>query len=114
MKLFAELYLDEDVSMLVATLLHVRGFNVTTARDEGMLRHDDPEQLAHAASRGRCLFTHNRVHYERLHRDYLAAGRKHFGIMIGSRRDPHELARRIAVMLNTLAADEIDNQLLYI
>ena len=29
MKLFAELYLDEDVSVLIATLLRVRGFNVS-------------------------------------------------------------------------------------
>jgi hypothetical protein len=36
MKLFAELYLDEDVSVLVAALLRARGFDVITARDEGM------------------------------------------------------------------------------
>jgi predicted nuclease of predicted toxin-antitoxin system len=114
MKLFADLYLDEDVSVLVATLLRVRGFNVTTARDEGMLHGDDPEQLAYAVSLRRCIFTHNRVHYERLHRDHLAVGQKHFGIIIGSRRNAYELARRIAVILNTLAADEIENQLLYV
>lgn len=88
MKLFAELYLDEDVSVLVASLLRVRGFYVTTARDEGMLRRDDPQQLSYAVAHGRCLFTHNRVHYERLHSDYLAGNDRHFGIIIGSRRKP--------------------------
>lgn len=114
MKLFAELYLDEDVSALVATLLRVRGFNVTTTRDEGMLRRDDPEQLARAISLGRCIFTHNRVHFEELHRDYIERGEKHFGIIIGSRRNVYELARRIAALLDALAADEIENQLLYL
>jgi predicted nuclease of predicted toxin-antitoxin system len=67
MKLFAELYLDEDVSALVATLLRARGFNVTTAREQALLGRDDAEQLAHAVSLGRCIFTHNRIHFERLH-----------------------------------------------
>ncbi len=111
---FADLYLDEDVSVLVATLLRARGFNVTTAREENMLGCDDPEQLAHAVSLGRCLFTHNRIHYEQLHREYLSGNQEHFGVIIGSRRSAHELARRIGVLLNALTADEIRNQLLYV
>ena len=114
MKLFAELYLDEDVSALVATLLRLRGFNVTTARDEGMLTRDDPDQLARAVTLERCIFTHNRVHFEELHRRCVESGQKHFGIIVGSRRSPHELARRIAKLLDALAADEIANQLLYV
>ena len=114
MKLFAELYLDEDVSALVAQLLHARGFNVTTARDESMFGRDDAAQLAHAVTLGRCLFTHNRLHYEQLHHEYLARKQKHFGIVVGSRRNVYELARRIAALLDALAADEIENQLLYV
>lgn len=114
MKLFAELYLDEDVSALVAILLLARGFKVLTARDEEMLGRDDPEQLAHAVSLGRCLFTHNRLHYEQLHREYLANNQKHHGIIIGSRRNVQELSRRLALLLNALTADEITNQLLYV
>jgi len=114
MKLFAELYLDEDVSALVATLLRARGFKVTTAREQALLGRDDAEQLAHAVSLGRCIFTHNRIHFERLHRHYLESGQNHCGIIIGSRRDAYELARRLAVLLDTLTADEIENQLLYI
>ncbi len=68
MKLFAELYLDEDVSVLLATLLRARGFAVTTAHAEGMLHRSDAEQLA----------------------------------------------RRLGILLDTLSADEIQNQLLYI
>ncbi len=114
MKLFADLYLDEDVSVLVATLLRVRGFNVTTARDEDALALDDATQLVRAVVLRRCIFTHNRLDFEQLHRDYLAANKKHFGIIIGSRRNVYELARRIAVLQNTLTADEIENQLLYV
>jgi len=114
MKLFVRLYLDEDVSVLVATLLGARGFDVVTTRDEGMLGQDDPAQLAHAVSLERCIVTHNRVHFEHLHRDSLEAGRTHFGIIVASRRSPYEMAHRLAVLLNTLTADETENQLLYI
>lgn len=114
MKLFAEFYLDEDVSVLVATLLRARGFNVTTTRDEGMLEQSDSEQLARAVSLGRCIITHNRLDYEALHRSCVASDQEHHGIIIASRRNAYELARRIAMPLDALSADEIQNQLLYL
>lgn len=114
MNLFADLYLDEDVSVLVATLLRVRGFNVTTTRDQAMLGQPDECQLARATELSRCIITHNRVDYEQLHRRYLTTGQKHFGIIVGARRDAYELARRIAKLLDTLSADELENQIFYI
>ena len=94
MKLFAKLYLDEDVSALVATLLRARGFDAITTRDENMLGQDDPQQLAHAVSLERCIVTHNRVYFERLYVKYLKTARVHFGIIVASRRSPYEIARR--------------------
>lgn len=114
MKLFAHVYLDEDVSALIATLLRTRGFDTTTARDEGMLGQDDAAQLERAVSLGRCIVTHNRVHFERLHQEYLSTGRKHHGIVLAARRSPYEVARRLGVLLNALTADECENQLFYI
>ncbi len=114
MKLFATFYLDEDVSVLVATLLRARGFDVVTARDEKMLAQEDIDHLTRAVTLERCVFTHNRVHFENLHREYIVNGKSHFGIIIGSQRGPYELARRLAVLLNVMTADEIENQLLYI
>lgn len=114
MKLFTALYLDEDVSVLIATLLQARGFEATTARAEGMLGQDDPIQLAHAISLERSMVTHNRVHFEQLHRDYLDDNRHHFGIIVAARRSPYEVAQRLAVLLNTLTAAEFENQLFYI
>ena len=67
MKLFATLYTDEDVSVLVANLLRSRGFNVTTSLEQGMLGKSDQDQLIYTAKVDRCLLTHNRVDFERLH-----------------------------------------------
>lgn len=114
MSLFARVYLDEDVSVLVAVLLQAYGFDATTTRDGGMLGQTDEAQLAHAAGQGRCMVTHNRVHFERLHLRMLESGAGHAGMIVSAERRPHELARRIARLLNALTAEEIANQLLYV
>ncbi len=55
----APLYLDEDVSVVVAAILKARGFEVLTARESGQLGRSDSEQLAFAAVAGHVLLTHN-------------------------------------------------------
>lgn len=114
MNLFAYVYLDEDVSVLVANLLEARGFDATTVRDEEMLGKDDPEQLAFAVAQSRCIITHNRLHFEELHKEYVTTGQNHFGIVVATRRSPYEITNRLATLLDTLTADEFKNQLLYI
>jgi hypothetical protein len=113
-KLFADIYLDEDVSILVAVLLRGRGLDAVTAVAERMLGQDDAAQLERAAALRRCIVTHNRVDFERLHGLYLETGREHAGIIIAARRAPHELSGRIVVLLNALTSDEICNQLFYV
>jgi len=43
-RLFARLYLDEDVPVQVADILRGHGYDVRTAGDEGMLGTSDAEQ----------------------------------------------------------------------
>ena len=114
MKLFAELYLDEDVSALVAVLLRARGFDALTARDDQRLGRSDGEQLARAAELGRCMITHNRVDFENLQREHLDLGKSHAGIIVATRRTPQEITRRLILVLDTVAADELADQLLYV
>ena len=95
----APVYLDEDVSVVVAAVLRARGFVVITARDAGQLGRSDAEQLAFAAGSERVIFTHNRVHFERLHREWLDAGKPHAGILVGRRWPPVELATRVGRLL---------------
>jgi hypothetical protein len=109
-RLFIELHLDEDVSVLVARLVCSRGFVATTAHDQGLLGRSDAEQLAYAAGRQMTLLTHNRADFEALARDYLAAGQTHHGIIIAVRRTPHEITRRLLAILNQVTADEMENQ----
>jgi predicted nuclease of predicted toxin-antitoxin system len=113
MTVFATLYTDEDMSALVATLLRSRGLDITTVPEQATLGKTDREQLEFATSLGRCLLTHNRVDFERLHLQYMEEGREHYGIIVVPQKNAYEIAQRIGILVSTLMADEIYNQLLY-
>ena len=65
-RLFIELYLDEDVDVLIAQLLRARGFVVVTTQEVGQLHSSDAEQLAYAVRQHKTLLTHNHVNFEAL------------------------------------------------
>lgn len=113
MTVFAALYSDEDMSALVATLLRSRGLDITTVSEQATLGKTDCEQLEFATSMSRCLLTHNRVDFERLHLQYIEENREHFGIIVVPQKNAYEVAQRIGILVSTLTADEIRNQLLY-
>lgn len=112
--LFIELYLDEDVHVLVAALLRARGFDVKTTRDTGRLAASDADQLAYAADHQRALLTHNRADFESLHMTYVSSHQRHSGIIIAVRRPPHEITERLLAILDQVTADEMRDHLRYI
>ena len=112
--LFIELYLDEDVDVLIADLLRARGFKATTTQGARQLGNSDEAQLAYAVDQHKTFFTHNRTDFERIAEDYFATGKEHPGIIIGVRRQPYEIAQRLLAILNNVTADEMKNQLRYI
>ena len=113
-RLFIELYLDEDVDVLIAQLMRARGFVVVTTQEAGQLRNNDAAQLAYAIRQHKTLLTHNRVDFEVLAQTYFAAGQPHNGIIFAVRRPPREIARRLLRMLNAVTAEEMHNQVRYI
>ena len=113
-RLFVELYLDEDVDVLVADLVRARGFKATTTQEAGQIQSSDAEQLAYAVKQQASVLTHNRVHFEAQAREYFAAGRTHYGIIIAVRRPVYDLVQRLLIILNNVTADEMQNQISYI
>lgn len=75
--LFVELYLDEDVDVLVADLLRAHGFSATTTLEAGRLHKNDREQLAYAVSQRKALLTHNPADFEALALSYFVEGEVH-------------------------------------
>jgi hypothetical protein len=94
------LYADEDFTYPVVEELRLLGHDVLTAQEDGRRTMPDPVILAHAHALGRAVLTHNRRHFERLHRQ----GAPHSGIL-STTRDPKRhaaLANRIDFILTGL------------
>ena len=76
-----QLYADEDFPFPVVEVLRQLGHDVLTAQEDGRIATPDPAILARAHALGRAVMTHNRRHYERLHRQ----GAPHSGILSATR-----------------------------
>ncbi|MBI3302323.1 MAG: DUF5615 family PIN-like protein [Deltaproteobacteria bacterium] len=113
-RLFIELYLDEDVDVLIADLVRARSFPALTTQEAGQTGKGDAEQLAYAGDQQKTILTHNRTDFESLAQQYFAARQAHYGIIIAARRSPYEIVRRLLTILNQVTADEMENQLRYI
>ena len=111
--LFIELYLDEDVDVLIADLVRARGVKVETTQEAGNIGAGDQQQLEYAVNLGKTFFTHNRSDFERLAEEYFAAGKGHYGLIVAVRRTPYEIVNRLLAIMNNVTADEMENQLLY-
>ncbi|MBI3360051.1 MAG: DUF5615 family PIN-like protein [Chloroflexi bacterium] len=113
--LYIHLYFDEDVSADIVGNLRTRGFDVVSARDMEMLQKDDDEQMLYAASQQRAVVTHNRADFEDQHRKFLDTGMKHYGIIIAKRRRKDtEVVAKLLALLDSVTAEEMENQLRYI
>jgi hypothetical protein len=94
------LYADEDFSWPVVVVLQALGHDIVTAQQDGRRSAADSIILARAHSLGRAVLTHNRRHFERLHRQ----GADHTGITSARRDDdPSALGLRIHAALAGLA-----------
>jgi hypothetical protein len=113
-KLFISLYLDEDVSVLIGTLLRSRGFTAVSTQEAGQSGKTDAEQLSYAAAHEMAILTHNRGDFESLAMQYYNDGRHHSGIIIAVRRLPYDLARRVIELMDDITADEMVDQVRYI
>jgi hypothetical protein len=78
-----QLYADENFPLPVVEELRRMGHDVLTAQEDGRQAASDPDVLARAHTLGRAALTHNRRHFERLHRQ----GDDHSGIVSATRDD---------------------------
>jgi len=117
-RLFIALDTDEDVTSELAPALRDRGFEAQSAAEAGLLNADDSAQLAYAAEHDMALLTCDAEHFLKLAKQCAAGGRSHSGIIISaeqySRRRFGELLRLVLRLMNTLTADEMRNNVVYL
>lgn len=108
------LSIDED-AMARAPVhgLRVRGVDVTTVLEAGMIGQSDAAQLEYATAQDRVIYTFNVGHFCQLHTEYLAAGKTHAGLIVVYRqRYPvGEQMRKLLQLVDTQAAEKMRNRL---
>ena len=114
-KAFISLYFDEDVSVKIVINLRNRGFDVLHTVEASMIGSSDEEQLDKAILEQRTFLTHNKKHFRIIHNKCVVDGRKHFGIIIASRkRNPLETVKRILEIIQNVYPDAMENQIRFI
>jgi hypothetical protein len=77
-----KVYLDEDVSPIVARLLRDKGVDAVSAHEVGRVQLDERPQLAEATGAGRAIITANVVDFLALAHDAVAGNVEHAGIVL--------------------------------
>lgn len=113
-----DLYLDNDVSFALASLLGAAGHAVATARGLGLAAATDDAHLLVAVRSAHLLVTHNRRDFVLLHDAWRRwptafglALPEHPGILVLDHALPDTLFRAIVVPLAATPADVLHNEL---
>ena len=77
-----KVYLDENLSPVIAELLRNQGIDATTAQEVGNVQLDDRAQLAYAAREGRAIVTANIIDFIELAHEAVATNTEHPGIIL--------------------------------
>jgi predicted nuclease of predicted toxin-antitoxin system len=104
-------YLDENITPDIAPAAARLGIDATSARAAGMLGKTDEEQLAYAASEGRCIVTCDVEDFNDLARRWRAADRSHAGILLVSRKINSDRSGEVARALLRLNDAQPDQTL---
>lgn len=87
--------------------LRSRSVDVLTAREADHIQVPDADHLAYATALGRVVFTFNVRDFARLHKEYLAAGHSHAGIIVSDQLPVGVLTRRLLKLLASRSATDM-------
>jgi Domain of unknown function (DUF5615) len=76
-----------------------------------MLSQDDSDQLILAASEQQAIVTFNAGDFVRLHEQYIAEGKEHWGIILSTEESIGILLHRLLRLLHSVSSDELKNQI---
>lgn len=115
--LFIHLYLDEDVIEDLAPALRWRGYITQSTVEAKRTGLSDELQLEYATARRMAILTYNGRDYLELAELWANSGHEHAGIIISQQfRREHfgDLLRQVLRLLDSLSADELYNQVVYL
>ena len=114
---FVRLYFDRHIMARLADDLRGRGFDALTTEEAGLDTATDERQLAFATEEGRAILTYNIRDFAPLHRQWLAAGRPHAGIIVSRQLGSRQyglLLQRMLRLLDQFTAEEMTGNLVHL
>src|SRR5262249_60956657 len=105
---------DEDVHTFIAQALRLRAWEALTTQEAGRRGVDDRGQIAFATAQGYAMLTYNSNDYPRVHYEIVTGGGTHGGIILATQEHPRQTLRALFHLLNTLSAEAISGQLVYL
>ena len=115
--LFIQVYTDEHIMPDLVQILRQRGHAAQSAQEASLRGRSDEEHLAYATSNGMAILTFNRDDFERLDRKWMASGHEHAGIIISPQFSVEHIGKLlhpVIRLLDSLTADEVRNQVVYL
>jgi predicted nuclease of predicted toxin-antitoxin system len=116
-QLFIRIYTDEHITALLSPALRRRGYVAQSCVEANALGWEDEEHLIYATERGMALVTSDASDFVSMARRWYASKREHAGIIIApefSRRQVGILLRWTLRLLDSLTADELYNNVVYL
>ncbi len=106
------LLLDEDaMNSALLDALRLRGVDVISVAEIGMLSRSDEEILYWANENHRVTYSFNTRDFYRLHTDFSTQGEEHMGIILGQQNySVGEQLRRLLKIIASKSAEEMYNQ----
>jgi hypothetical protein len=110
----AKLYLDEDITDLLARVLRSAGDNVVSAHEVGRRGKTDREQLLYAIGEGRAILSFNVAHFPNLARWAFDHRIEHFSIVVSTQLDFKTLLHCVQALLDNVAAEDLRNNFIWL
>ena len=104
----AKLYLDENITPLVAQQLRRRGFDVSSAVEVGMLGKSDEEHLEYASHNSRILLTFD-TGFIPLATKWTSEGSHHYGVVISKEVKMEQIGELVRLCSRLLSQVELKN-----
>ncbi|CAG0930479.1 hypothetical protein TFLX_01775 [Thermoflexales bacterium] len=115
--LFIQIYTDEHIIPQLARILRTRGYVAQSALEASMIGRSDKDHLTYATHHQMAILTFDHVDFVRLARQWAADNRAHAGIIISpqfSGQRLSQLLQPLSRLLDTLTADELCNQVVFL
>lgn len=105
-----KLYLDEDLSPVVARALRDKGFDVVSSHETGMNGKSDEEQFNYALSQRRAILSFNIGDYAILAKSFYQQRQDHFGIIVSRKVGVKELIRCTLNLMRKVDQKQMKNR----